>query len=84
MFLQLPIHRKTTKTEVLIFIAHAHCFKVKDNLLTVKIPDNTAFKKLFSDTNVNTEIPDMSGKFRTYGCPKKSIISTCLKVSNVT
>jgi len=27
------------------------------------------FSKLFSDTNVNTEIPDMSGNFRTYGNP---------------
>jgi len=26
-------------------------------------------KKLFPDTNSNTEIPDMSGKFRTYGNP---------------
>ena len=35
----------------------------------VQIPDIIALKKLFSDTNFNTKILDMSRKCRTYGNP---------------
>jgi len=37
---------------------------------TVKTPDIKALKKLIPDTNFNTEIPDMFGKFRTHGNPR--------------
>jgi len=43
-------------------------FQVKRNFLTVKIPEIRA-SFIFPDTNFNTEIPDMSGKFQTYGNP---------------
>jgi len=42
MFLQLPAY---SKVKVLIFTAHAHCFKLKRNL---KIPDIRAFFQLIS------------------------------------
>jgi len=34
---------KEAKVETLIFTAHAHCFKLKRNLQTGKLPDNKAF-----------------------------------------
>jgi len=40
---------------------------------SVKITDIRAFFKLFPDTTFNTEIPDMSGKLRTYGNPKLGV-----------
>jgi len=38
---------KKQKLTTLIFTAHAHCFKLKRNLLTGKLPDIKAFLKLF-------------------------------------
>ena len=36
---------------------------------SVKIPDIRVFFKIIQDKNFNTEILDMSVKFRTYGNP---------------
>ena len=39
---------KEAKVDTLIFTAHSHCFKLKRNLLTRKLPDFKAFLKLFN------------------------------------
>jgi len=39
---------KDAKVDTLIFTAHTHCFKLKCNLLTGKLPDIKAFLKLFN------------------------------------
>jgi len=39
---------KEAKVDTLIFTAHTHCFKLKRNLLTGKLPDIKAFLKLFN------------------------------------
>jgi len=36
---------KEAKVNTLIFTAHAHCFKLKRNLLTGKLPDMRVFFK---------------------------------------
>jgi len=53
---------------------HSTLLQVKRKLLTVKFPDTRAFFELFPDKNFNTEIPDMSGKFRTYRNPNLTLI----------
>jgi len=39
---------ETAKVDTLIFTEHTHCFKLKRNLLTGKLPDLKAFLKLFN------------------------------------
>jgi len=77
MFLQLIRHilvcfysyLPTTKVEVLIFTAHAHSIKLNVIYLLSKFRILGHFCGLFPDTNFNTKITGMSGKFRTYGNP---------------
>jgi len=42
---------KEIKVKVLIFTTHAHCFRLNQILLTVKIPDFRAFLKIISRHN---------------------------------
>jgi len=39
---------KEAKVDILIFTAHTHCFKLKCNLLTGKLPDIKESLKLFN------------------------------------
>jgi len=64
-FLQLPINCKSCSSYL-----HSTCtlFQVKGILLNVKFWTLEHFSNDFP-TNLNTQIPDMSGKFQIYGNP---------------
>jgi len=47
------------KVEILIFTAHAHCFKLNVTYKLSEFRTVWHFLKLFPDTNFNTEIPDV-------------------------
>jgi len=55
------------------------CFSDYLNYLTVKILD--IFKKLFSDTDFNVEISDMSEKLRAHDNPTLQYLYKCGRLS---